>query len=622
MQSGMTSHSRKRRCTAAEPSVHSVPESLDDSDPPVNCYLPSVSISHDLYAIKVCLSLLEVMSRVNELKEGRYAEEKPGSDVFEVKRDSETGCVEVIRSHEKRAKLEKATKQARKNVSEEMMQRKKDISALEIEIQSLSKKIQESDDGDDVSLVDETDTLSLQIGRLNLMIGRHKKRLKELQSLWEVEAKVDIDRVVTRVTLGSKETRTTTNESRQILLHNPCLYVMGGNSAADIKSGPSTLGCYDSEADSWDLAPVPKGSKRWRGAALVAANRKLYAIGGFDGVSTLKTMERYDPRHQTWEQMASMKTERAGFAAAVANGKIYVAGGRGTDNVVSLATVTVYDLQRDRWEDAPSMSCRRWCAAGAVLDEHLYIVGGRDGHSVWSSAERLDLRTNRWEALASMRCQRHRCAAVMLNGQLYVMGGSSENGAQQNNVLNLVEGYDPKTNRWTTLASMNHKRCGQLENGGVHDLWPLPLYRRGGVKRNIRNFGDLHCLQYATLNNSSVWVRCGYAELSTICGSIFWAFKGRFQSWHTASFEQEKKWQNFSSSQRHLGQQHETRKQAVLVLQEIRLTCFVHFCTKIMDVIEEVKKLGTGDFAGACAMGGRRMARQKFCLGRKKGVLS
>jgi kelch-like protein 18 len=51
--------------------------------------------------------------------------------------------------------------------------------------------------------------------------------------------------------------------------------------------------------------------------ALVANAGKLWAIGGYDGVSNLSTVESYDPDTNTWSFVASMCAHEGGVGVGV-----------------------------------------------------------------------------------------------------------------------------------------------------------------------------------------------------------------------------------------------------------------------------------------------------------------
>ena len=47
----------------------------------------------------------------------------------------------------------------------------------------------------------------------------------------------------------------------------------------------------------------------------------LYAIGGFDGVSPLKSVEQYDPATDQWMSLPGMASKRFGLGACACGGK-------------------------------------------------------------------------------------------------------------------------------------------------------------------------------------------------------------------------------------------------------------------------------------------------------------
>lgn len=51
--------------------------------------------------------------------------------------------------------------------------------------------------------------------------------------------------------------------------------------------------------------------------ALVANGGKLYAIGGYDGVTNLSTVEVYDPEKNEWSFVAAMCAHEGGVGVGV-----------------------------------------------------------------------------------------------------------------------------------------------------------------------------------------------------------------------------------------------------------------------------------------------------------------
>jgi N-acetylneuraminic acid mutarotase len=70
-------------------------------------------------------------------------------------------------------------------------------------------------------------------------------------------------------------------------------------------------------------------------------NGKIYAIGGYDGIKELSTVEEYDPMTDKWVRKADMPTSRIQFSGCAVNGKIYAIGGSNDKSYFSI--VEEYD---------------------------------------------------------------------------------------------------------------------------------------------------------------------------------------------------------------------------------------------------------------------------------------
>ena len=53
------------------------------------------------------------------------------------------------------------------------------------------------------------------------------------------------------------------------------------------------------------------------GVGCAVVKRLLFAVGGFDGVNRLSTVECYDPEKDEWRMVASMNTVRSGAGMSV-----------------------------------------------------------------------------------------------------------------------------------------------------------------------------------------------------------------------------------------------------------------------------------------------------------------
>lgn len=71
------------------------------------------------------------------------------------------------------------------------------------------------------------------------------------------------------------------------------------------------------------------------------------------------------------------------LGAVALGGKLFICGGY--DGVTSLNSVEVYDLNVDQWTMVSSMEKHRSAAGLVVLDAKIYAIGGHDGLSIFDS---------------------------------------------------------------------------------------------------------------------------------------------------------------------------------------------------------------------------------------------
>ena len=105
---------------------------------------------------------------------------------------------------------------------------------------------------------------------------------------------------------------------------------------------------------------------------------------------------------------------------------------------------------------------------------YLYAVGGMDCNKGATSIEKYDPRTDAWQQVATMNARRLQFGVAVVEGKLFVVGG--RDGLK---TLNTVECYDPTTRSWTLITPMSTHRhglgvCvlgGPLYAVGGHDGW-------------------------------------------------------------------------------------------------------------------------------------------------------
>ncbi|XP_035392188.1 kelch-like ECH-associated protein 1A isoform X3 [Electrophorus electricus] len=135
---------------------------------------------------------------------------------------------------------------------------------------------------------------------------------------------------------------------------------------------------------------------------------------------------------------------------------IYVAGGYRQH---SLASMEAFDPRRGAWLKLEGMASPCSGLGACVLFGLFYAVGGRN-LSLESNVDSAELfcynpMTNQWTQLASLNTARNRVGVGELDGSIYAVGGS--HGSTHHNT---VERYDPEANRWTFVSPMSVARLG------------------------------------------------------------------------------------------------------------------------------------------------------------------
>ncbi|KAL8174398.1 UNVERIFIED_CONTAM: hypothetical protein K2H54_043810, partial [Gekko kuhli] len=168
----------------------------------------------------------------------------------------------------------------------------------------------------------------------------------------------------------------------------------------------STVERYDPELNRWRrVAPM---NRRRRGLGLAVLDGYLYAVGGSDGCSPLYsepatekegtlsfvTVERYNPTEDRWTPCSPMRTCREYLGCATFQGKIYAVGGR--DDVTELRSVERFDPVANEWSAVMPMKSKRSKVSLAAANGYLLAIGGYDGTVHVTTVEAFDVEMNKW----------------------------------------------------------------------------------------------------------------------------------------------------------------------------------------------------------------------------------
>jgi len=194
---------------------------------------------------------------------------------------------------------------------------------------------------------------------------------------------------------------------------------------------------------------------RWRHTATLLSNGKVLIAGGYTSTSVLvdlQSAELFDPAAGTFTAIANMATPRAKHTAtSLPSGKVLLTGGAIPSGVTWIYS-ELFDPATNTFTAGPQMASYRagGHAAVALNDGTVLVLGGLDGSSnnYLATAELYNPATNTFTNVGSMQSARSLAAAVrMADGRVFVSGGVNAVG-----VANSVEIYTPSTQTFSTIA--------------------------------------------------------------------------------------------------------------------------------------------------------------------------
>ena len=267
---------------------------------------------------------------------------------------------------------------------------------------------------------------------------------------------------------------------------NGKFYLFGGSPVRTGESEviPGRVIEYDPATDKWtSKKQMPRPTEHM---TVASAGGKIYLFGGLttqdltgNGPSNtyLNDTWEYDPASDTWKTLAPMPTRRQAAAAVEAGGKIYVIGGTGlmpgasnpatNDNTIVLGTNEVYNPQTNSWETRQGMPTPRNHEAIGSVNGKIYVIGGRVGSANVANlvssgsdiVEEYDPATDRWRAMNKMPTARSGQGWGTYEGRIYVLGGELRD-YHADSIFRDVEAFDPAANEWYRLQPMVTARHG------------------------------------------------------------------------------------------------------------------------------------------------------------------
>ncbi len=241
------------------------------------------------------------------------------------------------------------------------------------------------------------------------------------------------------------------------------IYAIGGMT----QEGTSDrVDIYTIQTEDWQTAsPRPQALGN---VGAVVLGQKILVPGGCDANwNPSADVHLYDIAHDTWEEAAPLPEPLCAYALSVSQDRAYLFGG--WDGADYRAVAYAYSPETNNWKELSPPSVARAFGAAAVLQESVFYVGGYDGRE-WDLCEIYLPEKNRWETCEPMLQPRGGLGMTVVGGQLHVVGGGWDT------YLAFSERYNHANDRWTTFKT---PIVGKWRHAGVTS-WDGTIYTVGG----------------------------------------------------------------------------------------------------------------------------------------------
>ena len=223
------------------------------------------------------------------------------------------------------------------------------------------------------------------------------------------------------------------------------LYVMGGFDAA----GRSLATVYFFDGSAWQAGPgLPLAVDHPSAAGL---DGSVYLSGGHSFGRDSARLVRLDGA--SWTELAPMRYARGGHALLAAQGKLFAIGGNTAGG--NVAPAEVYDPATNAWTTLPSLPVPRNHVSGFVIGSHVCVAGGRAPTT--ARVDCFDTALAAWHQIADLpRATSGAGATSFMGGGVVMIGGQN---AQETAIVDQLTRY-LATSGWSTGDAMLVPRHG------------------------------------------------------------------------------------------------------------------------------------------------------------------
>ena len=250
------------------------------------------------------------------------------------------------------------------------------------------------------------------------------------------------------------------------------------------RSGQSQLAeYYMPSTDSWGTIQTKfQYNEQFTTLFVLDGDTALYALTNTETVPE-NTIFRYHPDKNTWEVCGGAALSRWG-ACGVTDGQcIYLMGGTTseTQEVNGTTEIEKFSPSGMIWEEVAAMNEARHAAFGAAMNGKIYIAGGlqKNGQicTVLNTCEVYNPSTDEWQLIPSLNSPRHSASMVSFKGALYVVGGLKDRFKSRELSVEIL---DSDANEWkkkSTIPVNNEKQSGGVKKKIHYKACSATIYK-------------------------------------------------------------------------------------------------------------------------------------------------
>lgn len=285
---------------------------------------------------------------------------------------------------------------------------------------------------------------------------------------------------------------------------NGKIYVLGGENA---NASLRTFAAYDTEKKTWETLPAyPGAGSGICKASMVVYHDEIYVIGGQTNTganaSILKSVYVYNTESKQWRKKADLEEGRTNLATAVCDDKVYAFSKAGTTD-----TVDIYDLKTDTWESVvmPGTSV---VLGAASIDNRVFVLK-EDGESLyWVEYLPED---NAFED-AGMVCpyttSDNFATPTAISGKVYIVKESETKD---------VFVYDAYADEWSEISAMNLMKKDSALIASGNDLYSIGGQMQGfGVLDVVEQYS----IKVQTIKKEMIVTKGEVYELQVAAGNL------------------------------------------------------------------------------------------------------